>query len=372
MCYVAHFLEHREPELSGFGSRLRLFRDPKNPSRVIRDTKRSSDVMFINIFKRKGERLAQLRYKTSAQSQHWHPDHCNGSTNEGLHIFKEGAILPGLDEVPQLEEFKSEFKNEEDVKKTILGLHAQFPEMMTKKRHLEWVQVLEFRPQTSAEICHGDLPRFTGLQPRGTLLPLGHSDLERAEPVQTRLDVIRSEHEGATDRCDLDPMDDPILDSMTSRNPGLTKADRAHASRRIRHNDADGWCGEDTELFEVGSYYIMIHHTEDSQGARLPVTLLRAITVDADMKRGNFQYYYGDSYKGGFHPWIVPPNNTKYTGVHCVDEMYCQARGKPSATQRSFSLSKRTLQLLELSETGKVNILNVNLFDIYQCCIVKF
>ena len=100
---------------AGFSSHCRLFHDDAT-GQVAQFNRESTEVHHLNFFlPLTGPNVAMLRYRTSSQSWFYLPEGADGRKAVGIRVFKEYAVLPGLEDIPQLADFDLPFKIQEDI-----------------------------------------------------------------------------------------------------------------------------------------------------------------------------------------------------------------------------------------------------------------
>jgi hypothetical protein len=183
--------------VSGFGSFKRLHTERGN-SRPTRQESRSTEVSHLQFFVPVGSELAKCRYTTSSQSNTFLPQGADGRSDIGIHIFKEGTILPDLDVKPPLAGFSVPWKNKEEVTEMLTTLHEKKPDYQSLAQQREWTRFLKDAPAESGDIALSEQPLWE-LRPASELVPSTNEDR-----VGTR--------------CIFDPPDDPPVPSMTDRD----------------------------------------------------------------------------------------------------------------------------------------------------------
>jgi hypothetical protein len=207
--YDEHIGVHVDKDnITGFASFRRLQEEPTAAGRPTQSRTRSAEVHVLQFFKPRGSDKALMRYKTSAQSRVWYPPGPDGTGPPGIEIFKEGAVLPGLADIPPLAEFKRPWKREEEVKEAILNMHNAHPHHMTPEQHEEWVQFFLAVPESADDVEFAARPLYR-LEPR--------HELAR--------DDLPPPMDSGVDRSVLDPPNRPLVPPITDRNfpPGARK-----------------------------------------------------------------------------------------------------------------------------------------------------
>ena len=200
-----------DPLITGFASFKRLQEGVELTSgRPTQSKTRSTEVHHMQFFMPHGASVALMRYKTSAQSTKFYPEGADGRGSVGISIFKEGAVLPKLDDEPPLAAFTYPWKNMEEVKTTILSMQENYPDHMNVGQHEEWEQWFEEAPTSPADVALADQPLFH-LQPSSHLA----ADLPPQRDLRT------------ADRSIMDPPNRPMLQPVT--HAGYTPAERRAA-----------------------------------------------------------------------------------------------------------------------------------------------
>ena len=138
--------------ITGYACFRRLFDEPTGAGRPTQSRTRSTEVHHVQLYKPVGGELAELRYKTSAQSRTWYPLGANGRDAKGLKIFVEHPVLPELDDPPPLAPISNPWKKQDVVKACILGMHDLLPHFMNEGDHEKWVDFFAGVPQSSADV----------------------------------------------------------------------------------------------------------------------------------------------------------------------------------------------------------------------------
>jgi hypothetical protein len=207
--YDALIGKHVDSEnVSGFGSFKRLVTEPGH-TRPTLQTVRSMEVAVLQFFVPEGSDLAKCRYKTSSQSECYLPTGADGRNDIGIHIFKEGVTLPGLDVKPPLADFSDPWKNKEEVTNMLTTMHNIKPLFQTQQQQDKWIEFFHDAPESSSAVPLADQPSWE----------------LRAAPALRQSTYDARGGEG----CMYDPPARPEVDSLTDRDypPGRKRKDVA-------------------------------------------------------------------------------------------------------------------------------------------------
>jgi hypothetical protein len=198
--FNAHIGELVDPEIAGYASFKRLIPSSNNRGRPSLAKQKSTEVHHMQFFKPRGQNVALMRYKTSAQSTQWYPEGANGRDNVGIPIFLVDAVLPGLDITPPLADYHAPWKNSEEVKAAILGLREAHPHHMSDAQHDAWVTFFDSIPESPHDVALADLP---------------HCRLRARSELALRHPPPPPPGARAPDRSVLDPPNVPPVPTMT-------------------------------------------------------------------------------------------------------------------------------------------------------------